>query len=56
MLHNDEKKNGNLQVKNFSKMVHAIRHKHFLEKSSTEKIGNLAAFKRQFNEEHESNH
>ena len=56
MLHNDEKKNGNLQVKNFSKMVHAIRHKHFLEKSATEKIGNIAVFKRQFNEENELNH
>ena len=55
LLHNDEKKNGNLQIKNFSKMVHAIRHAHFLEKCATEKGQNIMHIKKKFNKVYENN-
>ena len=48
-LHNDEKKNGMSHIKKFSKIVQALRHRHFLEKSSTEKIKKIIALKRNSN-------
>jgi hypothetical protein len=55
LLHNDEKKNGNLQIRNFSNMVHSIRRAHFLEKSATEKGKNIMHIKKKFNKVYKNN-